>query len=109
MIPQTALDFIADNPKYQAKMHSDNRTLVLKIVDGKKPLNSIGLVDARMFKGGNNLRAIREPMTSLWRLEYDSGILPQALRKKFTSINKLMTYVTDYMGKRNIRVEKIVD
>lgn len=88
-------------------MHTDDRLLVLSPIDGTKPLNSSGIVDNRLFKGGNRLHAIRDPMTSIWRMEYDSGVLPGALQKKFTSMNKLMTYVTNYFAKRNIKIDRV--
>ena len=44
------------------KLRSNNRTLVLKPVDGKKAASSTGLVDPRLFTGGNNLHAIKMPL-----------------------------------------------
>lgn len=91
-------------------MHSDDRILELKVIDGTKPLNVIGMVDPRLFRsGGNRLHAMREPQTSLWRLVYEQGSLPPQLRQKFTSFNKLMAHVRHYYGKRNLEVYKVTD
>lgn len=103
---QTSQELLSDREK--AKMKADDRILKLGSIDGR-PLNSAGLLDTRLFKGENNLHAIRDPYTSLWSLRYDTGNLPPALKLKFTGFNKLHDYVTNYLKGRNVKIEKIID
>jgi hypothetical protein len=39
---------------------SSDRTLVLKPIEGKKPLSSIGATDTRLFTGENTVHAIMD-------------------------------------------------
>jgi hypothetical protein len=93
----------------QEKMHSDDRILVLKIKEGEKAVSSTGLIDHRLFKGGNTLHAMRDPNTSLWYLRYNDGVLPQPLKQQFTSIHKLLNHVKSYFSNRNIEITEIKD
>ena len=108
---QTSLEFLSDKPEYKAKMKSDDRVLVLRPMEGKSALTTGGMTDNRLFKegGGNRLHAVRDPNTSLWKLYYDQGALPPKLQIRFTSFNKLMTYVNNYYHKRNLHVANIID
>lgn len=87
--------------------HSNDRILELTIKDKTKPKNSIGLVDNRLFTGGNRLHAIQE--VGLWRLKYDQGKLPRALDQRFTGFSQLLKVVKDYFELRNIEIKEIVD
>lgn len=89
-------------------MHSNNRVLKLAPIGGR-PLNSAGILDMRLFKGENNLHAVRDPETSLWSMYYDSGILPAVLKVKFSSFNKLQSYLTSYLKSRNVFISEIVE
>lgn len=99
------IDFEA---RMKAKMRSDDRILVLTSIDGR-PLNSAGVLDMRLFKGENALHAVRDPLTSLWSLRYDSGILPASLKVKFSNFNKLYTHVERYMNNRRVKIDKVID
>lgn len=91
------------------KERSTDRILVLKIIDGKKPTSSLGNVDTRLFKGENKLHAIMDPRTCLWYFKYDSGALPEPLKQKFTSFNKLLEFARAYFVKRNIEIAEVID
>ena len=91
------------------KLRSNNRTLVLKPVDGKKAASSTGLVDPRLFTGGNNLHAIKMPPYGLWAFKYDSGGLPEPLKQKFTSFKALFDFAKVYFLKRNLEIVEIKD
>lgn len=93
----------------KTKMHSDNRILVLKQIEGKKTLSTGGLVDQRLFKGGNSVHAIRNPFNSLWSIRYASGVLPDPLRQQFTSFNNLMKAASEYFGKRGLEIVDTID
>jgi len=92
------------------KVHTGaDRVISLKVKDGEKVKSNIGLLDPRLFSGENKLHATIDGQTSLWSLHYDSGILPQQLRQKFTGFSKLMSFVTDYFARRNIEVKEVFD
>lgn len=92
------------------KFKSNDRVLVLKPIDNKAPLNSIGLVDKRLFTGDNRLRAIKNEQTNLWSFKYDKGILPPALRNEnFTSFYKLKSFAEIYFKTRNIQITEVID
>jgi hypothetical protein len=88
-------------------MHLDDRILVLEPIDGKKPLTTHGLVDTKLFKGGNQLHAVKDTNTDLWKFKYESGTLPDNLKQHFTSFSRLYQYAEEYFGKRNLRVIKV--
>jgi hypothetical protein len=84
-----------------------DRILGLKVIDGKKPLDSKGLVDSRLFTGDNHLHAIQD--SGLWHLKYEQGNLPPALHgQRWTSFPRLLTAVQKYFRERNIEVNEIV-
>ena len=101
--------FFDDDAKFKAKMHSDKRALVLKPKPGEKPKSETGLVDPRLFTGENNIFAVRHPPTSLWSFKYESGILPQSLKKSFTNINALVKYAEEYFGRRGMEIVEVRD
>lgn len=90
-------------------MRSSDRILILEVIDGKAAKGSTGLVDTKLFTGGNRLHAIMNPETTLWYLQYDSGILPPALKQQFTGFKVLLKYVTEYFLKRNIQIKEVKD
>jgi len=98
-----------DTAKYQSKQHSDNRILVVRPIEGKQVLSTTGIVDSRLFKGGNTLHAIRDSMTSLWRLKYGDGILPNPLKQTFTGFSSLMNFTNDYLHRRGLEIVEVVD
>ena len=99
-----------NNPNNPAltKMNSNKRMLVLKVKDGRKAINSTGVVDSRLFNGSNSLYAILGP-GNLWYLEYSAGAIPPALKQQFTKFDLLLTTVKEYLAKRNIEVSGIED
>jgi len=94
---------------YSDKMRADDRVITLELIPGQKPTNSTGLVDTRLFKGGNRLHAIRNKHNHLWSMRYDSGGLPEPLKQQFTSFNKLIRHVEDYFGRRGLRIASVED
>lgn len=89
------------------KMHSDDRILVLEVIDGKKALSSTGTVDSRLFKGGNQLHAIRDPNDGLWFLRYEAGGLQEPLKQKWTRFSALLNFCRDYFEKRNLNIKEV--
>lgn len=98
------------DPSSGTKNRSSDRVLVLKVIDNKAPLTSMGLVDKRLFSGDNKLHGIAEPQTGHWYFKYDDGALPPALRdQKFTSFKALLTHAKEYFKKRNIEITEVID
>lgn len=91
------------------KNRANDIVLVLKAKDGKSPLNTSGVVDKRLFTGENQLHAIVDTQTMLWYLKYDQGIVPEPMKQRFTSLDKLMNFTTEYFSKRNIDIVEVQD
>ena|ERR1700692_198253 len=100
---------MADRAKNLVKNRDSNRVLVLKPMEGKTAMNSIGSSDPRLFTGENNVHAIMNKETSLWYLKMDHGLLPQQLAQQFTSFNKLFGFVSEYYKRRNIDITEVID
>lgn len=92
------------------KMRSNDRVLVLEVIDGTKPKTATGLTDSRLFSGEENdsLHAVQSP-TGLWTCKYSRSTLPEPLRQTFTSFNRLREYVDGYYNRRNLRIAKVID
>lgn len=96
----------------ESKMRTPDRVFKLELIDGTKPLNSIGEVDTRLFKDGdsaNRLHSVMDLQTSLWSLKYDKGTVPPALHGMFTSFNKSKEHAENYFRKRNIQIVQVFD
>lgn len=92
------------------KMRKTDRILVLKLKDGTKPVASTGLIDNRLFKGGNRLHAIHDTSIRLWSLKYDEGQLPVQLRhNRWTKFDMLLQDVIVYFDKRNLEIVEVQD
>lgn len=102
------VDSIEDTPKYRQKMHSDDRELILKPIDGTKAYSGTGLIDPRLFKKGQSLHAKMEPQSTLWALKYAYGVLPKPLTQKFTSFNELYKFSKEYFKRRNIEITEVI-
>lgn len=89
-------------------IYRSERILVLKPIDGKKPLSSTGLTDPSLFTGGNSLSAIMDNQTCLWTFKYAQGTMPPVLRKQFTTFGRLLDYARAYYAKRNIKIEEVL-
>jgi hypothetical protein len=89
----------------ETKNNSPQREIVLKPIDGKAT-DSRGMVDSRLFKGDNKLKAIMDE-NGLWYCKFDQGILPESLKVKFTSVPKLVKFVTEYYKKRSVEVVEV--
>ena len=89
---------------------TSDRILKLEVIDGKKPLTSIGTVDPRLFKDGedaNRLHAVMDPETCLWSFKYEKGGLPPALKGQFTGFKALKKHADAYFVQRNVKVTEV--
>lgn len=86
---------------------SPERILVLRPVEGEKAKSTTGMVDGRLFKGENNLRAIRDRQTNLWYFKYDIGAIPEQLKGTWTSFDQAKDVATEYFKTRNVQIVEI--
>lgn len=91
------------------KVKKDDRIFVLKIIDGEKPLTSLGMVDKSLFTGGNNLHAKLDIQSGFWSCYYDHGRLPEPISGTWTSYDRLLFDVEAYLRKRNIEIAEVID
>lgn len=91
------------------KERSDDRILVLKQIEGEHVTASTGLVDNRLFQGGNRVHGIKDPRDNLWFFKYDAGGLPEPLKQKFTSFLALHKFASNYFAKRGLAVVEVID
>lgn len=88
-------------------MAKTDRSFKLKIVDNELPLASTGMVDTRLFKGGNIFHIKKDPETNFWTFAYDDGIIPQPLRCNFTNFTMAKKHADLYYNGRNLNLEEI--
>lgn len=96
----------------ESKIRSPDRVLVLKPMEGKKPLDSGLRVDPRLFKEGvdmNRLHGIMDLESSLWSLKYEKGHVPPALSGRFTGFKQLLDAAKNYYNQRNIEITEVKD
>lgn len=87
-------------------MLSSDRTLKLERIDPKK---DVGLFDPEVFKGKNNLHVVMDPSTCLWSFKYERGLVPPALKDRFTSFNVAKQQAELYFATKNIRIVEVLD
>lgn len=84
----------------------DIKTFTIRPKEDGKSKTSTGLVDNRLFKGGNKLNAIQDASTCLWYLKYEVGGLPDGLKDmQFTRIKAVEDHVKRYFDKRGLIAE----
>jgi hypothetical protein len=93
----------------EKKMIKDDIIIVLKVSDTTKPRSVSGMVDYRLFKGGNNLHIVMDPETCLWSLKFDSGIVPPEIKQQYTSYKKALQAVANYYAKRGVEIKEVQD
>jgi hypothetical protein len=88
-----------------------DRVLMLAPMEGFNPKNSMGIVDPRLFKEGedaNRLHAVMDMETCLWTLKYEKGAIPPALQgQRFTSFKNAKKFAEDYFAKRKITITEV--
>lgn len=94
----------------ESNIRSADRTLILKPIEGQKPLSSAGLPDPRLFSGEQGVKVKMDPQTCLWSFQYtNKGILPEALKGVFTSFGAAMRHADNYFKKRNVQITAVRD
>ena len=83
------------------------RQLVLEPIDGKGKTVT-GLIDTNLFTGSNKLWAKRDDHAGLWYFQYERGVVPEALKQRFTSFKILQKFAEEYFLRRNIRIKEVL-
>jgi hypothetical protein len=91
------------------KMNSSVRIFELKPVSGGSATKDTGLIDKKLFTGENKLKAEMDPQTTLWVMSYENGVVPAALKQRFTSFSKLRAFAESYFKKRNVEITEILN
>lgn len=91
----------------ESKMQTPDRVLSLSVMEGKKALDSIGNSDKRIFTGENKLHAVMDTQTTLWKLKYEMGGVPEKLKGSFTSFKAVMQHAKEYYNHRNIEIREV--
>lgn len=94
---------------YKEKIRDTDRILVLEKIEGDVVKTNTGLIDNRLFKGGNKLHAAFDDQSLLWGFRYESGTLPEPLRGKFTSFKKLKDFADGYFSRRGLKIVQVID
>lgn len=81
-----------------------DRILVLEQSDTKK---SLGLLDPRVFKGGNNLHVVMDRSNCLWNFKMEHGLVPALLRDRFTSYNAAIKHAEAYFANKSIKIKEV--
>lgn len=89
------------------KMASVDRIFKLKVIDEKRPRNSLGMIDTRLFTGENRLHVKKDLETNFWKFEYDMGAVPGLLKHQFTGYKAALKHAETYFKTRNIEVEEV--
>ncbi len=95
-------------PNYSTKMRNTDRVIILEPGEGGAK-STTGMVDNRLFTGENKLHARMDTSNSQWYLQYDAGLLSDALKGRWTSFNKLKEHVEQYFNRRNVKIKEIQD
>lgn len=91
-------------------VRSTDRVLSLEVIDGLAPKGSTGLLDTRLFTGEQKLVLKMDPQTCLWHFQYsNNGILPEALKGRYTGFRPAIKFAENYFKSRNVRIKEIKD
>lgn len=93
-------------------MRTPDRILELKILDGKKPKDSLGMTDPRLLQDGtdkNRVHIVMDLHTCLWTIRYEKGAIPQPLQGQFTGFKQARDHCERYFLNRNIKITDVKD
>lgn len=91
------------------KTRSSTRILVLQPIEGKEAKTSKGLVDNRLWKGGNELMAVMDETNCTWRLKYKAGAVPPQIQGVYTNFTKAYNAAVEYFKSRDIEIVEVKD
>ena len=96
-------------PQTKSKERKTDRILILKPVEGEKPISSTGMTDPRLFSGENKLHLYKDPRNNIWAFKYEMGGLPEPLKQRFTGFDLALDVARKYYGKRNVEIADVID
>lgn len=85
-------------------MVKNDRILVLEQLDDKK---SPGLLDPRVFKGGNNLHVVMDANTTMWTFRMEHGLVPAMLRNRYTDFKAAYRHAEEYFMTKSIKIKEV--
>lgn len=88
-------------------MRKTDRILKLEKYDPKQ--KDVGLVDPKVFTGGNNLHVVMDSNTLFWTFKYEHGHVPPQLRGRFTEFKQAYLHAEEYFKIKNIKIIEVVD
>lgn len=91
------------------KTRETDRIIILKVKEGYKAKSNTGIVDPRLFSGGNRLHITKNLRNSLWEFKYDTGGVPEPLKVRFTRYEDALNHATTYFDRRNIEITQVID
>lgn len=89
------------------KMALTSYKFELEVIDGEAAKSSTGMVDSRLFKGGNFLYIKKDIETNFWFYEYEQGILPYNLQQRFTNFSLAKKHADLYYAQRNLKLKEV--
>lgn len=99
--------FVEYTPK--DKERSTDRILIMKVIDGQEAKNSSGMVDKRLFTGGNRLHCVMDEATTFWSFRFDHGLIPPPLRQNYTSFRLALEAAKGYYERRGVEIVEVID
>lgn len=94
---------------FDNKLRANDRVFVLEEIPNYKPLKTTGMLDPKIFKGGNALHAVKSDEDQLWFLKYEKGYVPGELQQRFTKFSVLKDFVENYFLKRGFRIKEVIE
>lgn len=100
---------LAGNYRPDSNLKSSKRVMTLEKIPGLENKTTASLIDRKLFEGETKLVAVLDDQFALWSVHYTDGILPEALKQRFTSFTKLYDYCSKYFKTRGIRIANVID
>lgn len=86
-------------------MREQKRITDIELVLSKDAANKdTGLLDPGVFEGKNRLRIVQDTSTLMWSFKYDRGVVPPALKNKYTSFKLAKEDAESYFKAKKINV-----
>lgn len=86
-------------------MRSNDRILVLEKIDKEGKNDSV--IDPKVVDGKNKLHCYID--NGMWYFKFEHGLIPAALRDRFTSFKVAREAADTYFKTRNIRIKDVLD
>lgn len=88
-------------------VRKNDRILVLSKIDPKN--KDTGMFDPKVFSGENNLHVVMDLITGLWTFRYERGIIPGAMKGRFSSFKEAYNFAEAHLKTKNIKIIEVLD